>query len=51
MKPNETLVDFTLHILDKSRKLELEDSQVMQIFIQGLTDNLKEHVLLQDPRN
>ena len=49
MKPNESLADYTLHILKESRKLRLNDDEIKQTFIQGLSDDLKEHVLLQNP--
>ena len=49
MSPTESLEDYTLAICNESRRLELTDAETMQIFIQGLSNKLKEYVLLQNP--
>ena len=49
MGDRETLDAYTEDINSKCRRLNLPDPDRMQIFIQGLTDDLKEYVLLQQP--
>ena len=49
MGDRETLDAYTEDINSKCRRLNLPDPDRMQIFIQGLTNDLKEYVLLQQP--
>ena len=49
MKPGEKVTDYSLALCNEARKLELQDNEILQLFVQGLQDDIKEHVLLQAP--
>ena len=51
MKPNESLDQYSYHILNEARRLEISERMKLFIYINGLPSDLKEHVLLQDPVN
>ena len=51
MKADESLEDYTMEICTEARYLNLNDEDTSQIFIQGLPNVLKEHVLLSNPFN
>ena len=50
-KPNETIDQYSNHIVNEARRLNITDNTKLFIYINGLPSYLKEHVLLQDPVN
>ena len=49
MREGETLDTYTDDVNAKCRRLNLADADCLQIFVQGLKNDLKEYVLLQQP--
>ena len=47
--PNEQLSVYTEDIIKKSQRLGLSDKDMMNIFINGLTNEIKTHVILSQP--
>ena len=47
--PNEQLSVYTEDIIKKSQRLGLTDKDMMNIFINGLTNEIKTHVILSQP--
>ena len=49
MKETESVKDFYISLQTEARKLEYPDEGTLQLFIEGLAPEIKEHVLLQAP--
>ena len=48
--PNEPLSLFTEDIIRKCQRLSLTDKEMMNVFINGLSDDIKNHVILNQPK-
>ena len=49
MKETETVKDFYISLQTEARKLEYPEGGTLQVFMEGLAPQIKEHVLLQAP--
>ena len=51
MQAEETVDQYADFILKQSRQLQLSDSEILQIFIQGLRSDIKQFFLLNQPED
>ncbi len=49
--PNEPLSMYTEDIIRRCQRLSLSDNDMMNVFINGLADNIKNHVILNQPKS
>ena len=48
-RPNEPLASYTEEIIKKCQRLSITDNDMMNIYINGLVDDIKTHVILNQP--
>ena len=49
--PHETVKQFYLYVANKAKKLQMTPQETFNIFANGLNEDLRNHVLLQAPRD